>query len=391
MPRPRKRGKKRSACDNCARAKLYCDADFPCETCLANQRQCTYNRLERSPTTAKPDNDNDGLTGSSSQRDRSPQKNDISSLMKKSENQVAIPFLTRYNNPDIKSLPEVFQGLSFNDGKDRQTNEIGRIENALPSNSMFPRYSFAGLLFGLSSSKSQKAPHLLVHALYKMCVFLRSGTDPNDDSEEWMQKNSSSITTTHDRYTGYHPSTPERHDQFIQELTDLWHDLASKSPDSFPGIPLSQTLELLDPSNIPHLITTYFEQWHPHSPVVHPALIDPNETSSPLLLAIIIIGALYSCDEQMVQTARGLIPVAEEWVWRSQLFMELSTPSSIPESALSTDFITKFEAVQAAFVMLKILLREGDKDKTRHVRTVVFDRIIEVKPPPPCASGLIFN
>lgn len=45
------------------------------------------------------------------------------------------------------------------------------------------------------------------------------------------------------------------------------------------------------------LITTYFEQWQRHSPVLHPKLFDPNTASFPLLLTVILVGAFYSSDE----------------------------------------------------------------------------------------------
>lgn len=42
------------------------------------------------------------------------------------------------------------------------------------------------------------------------------------------------------------------------------------------------------------------------------------------------------------------------------------------------DNLYDFEALQAAFIMIKILLREGDTKKTNEVRTTMFDQIIPV-------------
>jgi Fungal specific transcription factor domain len=204
-----------------------------------------------------------------------------------------------------------------------------------------------------------------------------------------IQDNTSTITNGHDIFECYHPLTLEGHDQFINELRRLWADLPSTSPGTSPKIPIDEALELLCPANIPRLITNYFEQWHQHSPVIHPGLFDPNETFSPLLLAVVLVGALYSSDERMVQSARGLITLAEHWVFGSQVFSELSSISKggVKTSQFS-EFATKFQAIQAAFVMSKILLREGDEDKTEYVRSVLFDRIIIVTHPPRASRAL---
>lgn len=47
IPGRLKKGKKTRACDSCARLKLGCDLDCPCETCLSYGLECTYTRLEQ--------------------------------------------------------------------------------------------------------------------------------------------------------------------------------------------------------------------------------------------------------------------------------------------------------------------------------------------------------
>lgn len=129
------------------------------------------------------------------------------------------------------------------------------------------------------------------------------------------------------------------------------------------------------------LITTYFEQWQRHSPVLHPSLFDPNTVSFPLLVNVLLVGALYSSDERRVSTARMLIPVAEKWVLSSRIFNKQRTSSHVRKmlnSLSSEEILSDLETLQAAFIMFKILLREGDTKKIYEVRTTMFDCIIIV-------------
>lgn len=162
VPEPQRRGKKRSACDNCAKSKLSCDATFPCETCLFNHRRCTYNRLSGFLAASKISQNCSDMRASDCQAEEPALQstttslgNDIPSLIQKSENQTAIPFLRKYVDPDIKSLPEVFNRLSLTESERgngegaRNTDSVRILVHAKP---YFPKYSFAGLLYELSSS-----------------------------------------------------------------------------------------------------------------------------------------------------------------------------------------------------------------------------------------------
>jgi hypothetical protein len=120
VPSPSKRGKKRKACDHCARSKLFCDFELPCETCLVSSKPCTYGRVA---------NDSLGPNAQWSEQNSSenhPQrvsispssvispgiKSDIPFLMEQLNNKVAIPFLLNYTNPQTKTLPDMFGRLS---------------------------------------------------------------------------------------------------------------------------------------------------------------------------------------------------------------------------------------------------------------------------------------
>lgn len=140
--------------------------------------------------------------------------------------------------------------------------------------------------------------------------------DVNDDSKPDIT--SSQILATQ-RIDHFQSLTPGCHGRFLSEPIKFWTDLSSESVEACSDVYISEALEWLDIANIPMLITTYFEQWQRHSPVLHPNLSDPNTASFPLLLTVILVGAFYLSNEQRVATARKLIPVAEEWVFSSRI------------------------------------------------------------------------
>lgn len=226
----------------------------------------------------------------------------------------------------------------------------------------------------------------LFHALRDVCVSDESSADIgasmhlNDDSKYDITSSQILAVQNIDHFQFL---TPCCHARFLSELIRFWTNLPSESVEACSDLYISEALELLDITNIPILITAYFEQWQRHSPVLHPSFFDPNTVSFPLLLSVILVGAFYSSDEQRIATAQMLIPVAEEWVFISRIFTkQRSSPRVTKQNSLScTDKLSDFEALQAAFIMIKILLREGDTKKTNEIRTTMFDQVIPVTYP----------
>jgi hypothetical protein len=61
---------------------------------------------------------------------------------------------------------------------------------------------------------------------------------------------------------------------------------------------LADTLRLPSLSTINRYLSTYFNLFHHHLPFLHPASFNPSETSPPLLLAVLSIGALYTFEQE---------------------------------------------------------------------------------------------
>lgn len=275
--------------------------------------------------------------------------------MKEPTNNAKIPFLSKYIDPDIKKLPEVFSNLSLRetDGPDSPNEEFkSDIQVTLPWNKSFPRYSFAGLLLGISSS------------------FEANGISSGINKDPPLMLDST--------LPSYRPMMPERYHRFINEIAQL--SLTEMPHTRWKVEPPERRLELfLPPKKIAYFVSIYFREWQPHSPIIYPASFDINRVSFPLLLAVVLVGILYSSDEHSADFARGMFPLAEELIFRERIFASELTRNKKPRTAADIDYATEdLQAIQAAFVMAKILLREGGEEKKNHVQSVVFDRIIAV-------------
>jgi hypothetical protein len=91
-----------------------------------------------------------------------------------------------------------------------------------------------------------------------------------------------------------HPSLPKAPQVLCDEDRNIILDNIRGS-DSEHAIP--ETFRLPGLPSLNRYLSTYFGLFHHHLPFLHPASFEPTEVSSPLLLAVLSIGALYSFDQ----------------------------------------------------------------------------------------------
>ena len=163
-------------------------------------------------------------------------------------------------------------------------------------------------------------------------------------------------------------------DDLMYHLHEFCASLPVGHPECAPNLNLSQGLGLISPSNISKFVDLYFYHWNRHSPVIHRATFDPGKGSLPLLFAIIVTGALFSSQDEVAK-ARTLLSLAEEFAFRNKTFRKLlagSVPSGLDEEQRSLD------ALQAAFSVAQVQLREGSASTRKHTRSIRFGEIIIV-------------
>jgi hypothetical protein len=121
----------------------------------------------------------------------------------------------------------------------------------------------------------------------------------------------------------------------------------------------------------------YFRHWNRHSPVLHHGTFDAEKVSLPLLLMVVVTGALFSLSHDEVAMARNMLQLAEEYTFQNPAFVALLSGMA-PKGP--TEFRLALEALQAAFSAAQVQLREGIQENRRRIRSLRFRDIISVRP-----------
>lgn len=161
----------------------------------------------------------------------------------------------------------------------------------------------------------------------------------------------------------------------IDHLTFLALSISKDVPEFDPANSLAQGLTLLEPGSVQKYVTLYFREWHQHSPVIHKATFDPNYVPLPLLLTMVLIGALYSSSRENTDKARDMLFLAEKLAYSDPVFNLLLNDMPSLE-----DFNPRqcLQATQAAFLVMQIQLREGGPEKKKQARSDMFDKLVKV-------------
>jgi hypothetical protein len=72
---------------------------------------------------------------------------------------------------------------------------------------------------------------------------------------------------------------------------------------------------LFTPSRITKFIDLYFEFWHPHCPFLHQASFNAEIAPPSLLVAVILMGAMYSQTDKEVAIAKRLLDLSEIYIY----------------------------------------------------------------------------
>ncbi|KAH8803429.1 hypothetical protein F5884DRAFT_805488 [Xylogone sp. PMI_703] len=325
LPLPLKKGKHRKACDSCARSKLSCDFDLPCESCLARNIRCTYQRLEGNLSISgvsrliTPKSVGIGyLTQELNTSDLSSPTITAHGLYHGMErySKTSIPFLLNYTNPENRSLSHTFgffsQSLAI--FASPLPNALDDYESNLLSLDISLGGLFPGYFFG------------------------------DDERERGQLGDGSCAVAEIDSFSikaSLHTARLSRTNEIVDHLTEVSLSLPKDHPESAPNANLVRAISLFSSSNIQRLMETYFNQWHRHSPVVHSGTFSIEEASLPLLISVILTGALYSPSTEDVNMARNMLDLAEECAFQDPLFLRILSGSASEACCRS---ISSFEA-----------------------------------------------
>lgn len=348
-------------------SKLSCDLEDPCESCLVNNNKCSYVRIFGTAVPSTQER-RDGIpapldpldVGGTSIFDSLPGIHQLQS-------KASIPFLLNYTSLHTRTLKDAFgcsiptsnspatpltdSQASFDSGEvlwacEETATDMPEFRN-LPTtlDELFPDY-----LFPVSDFAPAKLENASDYASDETAIF----GDVTFDLQS---------------------SRNRRTNELIDHLTAVSLSLPKDHPQSSPNTSLAKGTALFSRSTMDTLIDIYFNQWHRHSPIVHRGTFDANMVSLPLLLSVLLTGALLSPSSEHVSMAKNMLGLAEECAFKNVLFNDLVS-GSLSEPPSETH--RYFEALQAAFSMAQIQLREGSLATRRRARANLFDQIIIV-------------
>jgi hypothetical protein len=148
--------------------------------------------------------------------------------------------------------------------------------------------------------------------------------------------------------------------QAILERAILLHLTAQEQADI-----LQHLNYLFTPSRITKLVSLYFEFWHRNCPILHQLTFDIETASLPVLVSVVVMGAMYSQVDREISTAKSLHDLVELYIFsmedltddseiRQMLRATLSTsPDQVVLSSLA------FEQVFAAYLMVCVQFWAG--------------------------------
>ena len=141
---------------------------------------------------------------------------------------------------------------------------------------------------------------------------------------------------------------------------------------------------LFAPSKIASLVNLYFEFWHPHCPIVHQPTFSIDTAPIPLLIAITLMGAMYSQADREVNTAKVLLDLAEFAIFSvDDLTDEFEIKQMLRASTVSSERLVMsspmaFSHVLAAYLMVVVQFWAGNMVSRKRALESRFGVVVKV-------------
>lgn len=154
----------------------------------------------------------------------------------------------------------------------------------------------------------------------------------------------------------------------IDELTHFTTCLPKTDMATAPNKDIAKGCLLFLSGKNHHFVDTYFERWHHHTPIIHRPSFSIFKAPLPLLLAVLLTGALFSPESEDVSRATRLLNLAERYIFDHANFRNLLYTTEAEDIRWHTDSLC---AIQAAFQIAQIQLHSScplQREKVRHER-----------------------
>ena len=332
---------------------MACDADFPCETCLLQGATCTLNRIDKAADAGATADTGSGTVNPPTLP--TVPRSMTAEARSSARGRGSLSFLLNYVHPENTSLASAF-GVSAatQEVSSRALLEddssLSELDNHLSSPGLFASYS-PGSVFQFFLGE------------------LDSPMSFPPDIEWPMPDDQLSIGSSDPLFSPIQGATNRL-------LDDLTHFSSSGSQHHINDLPhenLAAGLSLFTAGKISALVDDYFLRWNHHSPVIHAPSFNISTAHTPLLLAVCLTSALLDPNSDDASAARGILDLAEEYVFTHRGFQDLFDASFATDTPPLAESLP---AVQAAFSVAQIQLRQGSQSKRESIRDHRFDQLI---------------
>ncbi|QSS50895.1 C2H2 finger domain-containing protein [Histoplasma capsulatum var. duboisii H88] len=371
IPETSQRGRRRHACESCTSMKLRCDGACPCSSCLKRNIPCTRQM-------SKPCDDSETRTDStkSDDFDQTYERGSVKFLLNGGTDSFIKGFHLPSRHDKAQPLSWAGSGHSHNVGNVNQAMSTQNAAN-LP-NSDHTSHPESGI-------ESQPVDVAFYNdgflQFFNQC---NNSTrfHPGETSTSFTQPPATSIqdftlTSSTDPYF-----EPESH-----YSTNLIQSILSKSWelgfDDMTSMGIAQELRsLLMTQRIQKFIALYFDHWQCNCPMIHQPTFNPETTASPLLAAMVLMGATYSENATEKLTAKKMFDLIEAYVFSTDVYsQDFDIAQSYKTTQCQVDMKTdwrSFENFQAGYLMFLVQYWGGTRTAMNRMVEVRLGEIVKV-------------
>jgi hypothetical protein len=137
---------------------------------------------------------------------------------------------------------------------------------------------------------------------------------------------------------------------------------------------LATLQHLLSPAQAHRALSRYFESWHRICRIIHRPTFTIDTAPNVVLIAVIILGAMYLPSEEDRKRTLSVIDFVEDYIFSQ----EPSSSDAAAQNVSNVDDDPSFYFLQAAFLVVVTQYWTGSERSRRRVSKARFDRVIEV-------------
>ncbi|CAI7598944.1 unnamed protein product [Penicillium pancosmium] len=327
-----KPGRRRKACDNCAKNRIVCDGGLSCHSCRSRGTHCSYTRLEAHPSSPSESRPDTCRVSTRSQTNRN-----VDNKPEFPQPKLSVPFLLNYSATSNRypgEVNNVLTALAAGESKDETRDPAVpslQLENDRPD--LFFEETWNLFLGSHEDQGRCETP------------FLPRGLEDDNECENAASRILQSITSRH----------------------------SDANQDAF----YNRAKAFFTKENIHDFVVAYFDGTvRPRSRIVLKSFFDLSSTSTPLLLAMLLMGAICARSKDAKYNAIEYAEKAELTVFEDPSFQRLV----YQKRECRCDMLTKsdIEIIQAAILMILIQIYSPDSESRRRIRIHRYPALVSV-------------